>query len=368
MKRLYFLFISLILFNLTVAAQDLKPGFDPAEFVKVLHLSGAATDTATAKEHIRTYGAYHLVYVSPVVGMDNRWYLWLRNDEKEMVINLRGTTASSSSWVENFYAAMIPAVGTLKISDTNTFNYKFSDNPRAMVHVGWAVGIGSLMPTIEQKLHEYYKKGVKQIIITGHSQGAAMAFLLRTYIYYQQQAGILPKDLIIKTYCSGAPKPGNQYFAYDYEFITRGGWGYTIVSAADWVPEVPFSIQTVNDFNEVSPFTHAKKYIRKQKKFLLRLYLLHAFNQMDKPTHKARSRFKKYLGHRAGAIVVKKFMPGYQQPLYANSSNYARAGSPIILQPDSVYYNRFPNNTLDIFMHHNFNAYFYLMKKIYGVQ
>lgn len=367
MKRIYFLLISCIVLSIATFAQDLKPGFDPAEFVQILHLSSGRVDTFKAKDHTRIYGNYHLVYTSPVVGMENCWYLWLRNDEKEMVISLRGTTGSASSWLENFYAAMIPAVGTLKISDSNVFDYKFSNNPRAMVHVGWAVGIGSLMPTIEQKIHEYYKKGIKQVIITGHSQGAALAFLLRSYIYYQQQANMLPKDLVIKTYCSAAPKPGNQYYAYDYEFITRDGWGYTVVNAADWVPEVPFAIQTVNDFNELNPFTHAKKFLRKQKKFLLRLYLTHAFNQLDKPSRKAERHFEKYLGRRAGSFA-KKYMPQYHPPAYAHSFNYVRAGSPIILQPDDEYYNYFPNNTTNIFMHHHHDAYFYLMKKIYGVE
>jgi len=367
MKHFPFLFVVFTFFSLAVFAQDLKPGFDPAEFVEILHLSGTRIDTFKTIDHTPEYRDYHLAYTSPVVGMDNCWHLWLRNDNKVMVISLRGTTGTASSWIENFYAAMIPAVGTLRISDSNVFDYKFSDNPKVMVHVGWAVGIGSLMPTIEQKIHEYYAKGVKQIIITGHSQGAALAFLLRSYIHYQQQANMLPKDLVIKTYCSAAPKPGNQYYAYDYEFITRDGWGYTIVNTADWVPEVPFAIQTINDFNELNPFTHAKKFLRKQKKFLLRLYLTHAFNQLDKPTRKAQRHFERYLGRRAGTFV-KKFMPQYHQPAYAASNNFVRAGSPIILQPDEKYYNYFPNNTTNIFMHHHHDAYFYLMKKIYGVE
>lgn len=367
MKHFSFLFVVFTLFSITLLAQDLKPGFDPSEFIEVLHMSGTKVDSIKRANKTPQQGHYHLAYTSPVVGLDNCWHLWLKDDNKTMLINLRGTTGTLTSWLENFYAAMIPATGTLKISDSNVFDYKFAADPKAMVHVGWAVGVGSLMPTIEQKIHEYYARGVRQIIITGHSQGAGLAFLLRSYIYYQQQANMLPRDLVIKTYCSAAPKPGNQYYAYDYEFITRDGWGYTIVNAADWVPEVPFAVQTVNDFNVLNPFTNARKLLRKQKKFFVRLFLLHAFNQLDKPTRKAQRHFEKYLGRAAGKMT-KKYMPGYQPPAYTNSNNFVRAGSPVILQPDDDYYNHFTNNTTNIFMHHHHNAYFYLMKKIYGVE
>ncbi len=93
----------------------------------------------------------------------------------------------------------------------------------------------------------------------GHSQGGAIAYLLTAHFYNLQQQGKLPADIRFKTYCSAAPKPGNLYFAYDYETTTRGGWACNVVNAADWVPETPFSVQTVSDFNTTNPFVNAKK-------------------------------------------------------------------------------------------------------------
>ena len=52
-------------------------------------------------------------------------------------------------------------------------------------------------------------------------------------------------SLNIKTYCSAAPKPGNLFYAYDFEHITEGGWAFNVVNSADWVPELPSTTQTV---------------------------------------------------------------------------------------------------------------------------
>jgi hypothetical protein len=35
-------------------------------------------------------------------------------------------------------------------------------------------------------------------------------------------------------------KTGNLYFAYDFDYITRGMKAFTIVNTDDWVPETPF--------------------------------------------------------------------------------------------------------------------------------
>jgi len=64
------------------------------------------------------------------------------------------------------------------------------------------------------------------------------------------------KNLTIKTYASAAPKPGNLYYAYEYEAMTQNGWAFNVVNSADWVPEGPFSIQTTNDYNTLNPFKY----------------------------------------------------------------------------------------------------------------
>lgn len=143
------------------------------------------------------------------MGLDNRWDFWIR-DDKAGVISLRGTTAKLTSWLANFYAAMVAATG------------------------------------------------VREFIIMGHSQGETLAFLLRSHLHYLTQKGELPKDIVYKTYCSAALKPVSLYYAYDYDFLTRNGWGFTIVNTLDWVPETPFTVQRISDFNPSNPFVNVK--------------------------------------------------------------------------------------------------------------
>ncbi|HEY3251697.1 MAG TPA: lipase family protein, partial [Ignavibacteria bacterium] len=140
----------------------------------------------------------------------------------------------------------------LQLNDSTSFDYQLSTDPKAMVHTGWTIGLGYLAPDIETKINEYYRqKHVKEFLLFGHSQGGAISFLLRSFLEYEKQKGKIPADIVFKTYCSAAPKPGNMYYAYDFDFITRNGWAFTIVNTADWVPETPFSIPTIHDL--ISP-------------------------------------------------------------------------------------------------------------------
>ena len=353
----------LLLVMLTpVGAQSLKPVFDPEEYAAMLRISAYQVDvqfrgeTPKEKEYTR-------VYRSAEVGLHNKWDMWMNKDKDVMVISLRGTTSDMDSWLENFYSAMIPATGSMKLDSNYTFHYRFASDPKAAVHAGWAIGVGSLAPDVVRKIRECYAHGIKQVIIEGHSQGGALAFLLRSYLYYQIAEGNLPNDLVIKTYCSAAPKPGNLYYAYDFDYITRGGWAYTVVNTADWVPETPVSIQTINDLNKTNPFSNARNQVRGQKR-IVRLALRHVTNRLTKTPKKAQRTYERYAGKMAYK-QVKKYMPWLEKPHFVPTSNYMRAGSPIVLQPDAEYYAKFPDTGSNIFRHHLFEPYYYLVKKIY---
>ncbi len=336
-------------------AQSLKPGFDPVEYSELLKVSaqfGDSTYTSSFPKPER----FKSVYRSPDIGLDNKWDLWV--DGTTAVINIRGTTANSTSWLANFYAAMIPAKGELQLSDTETFSYALSNNPRAAVHVGWMVGTGFLVKDILPKLDDYYKRGVKNWLIMGHSQGGSIAFLLTAHLYSLKRQGKLPADMLLKTYCSAGPKPGNLYFAYEYEAMTQGGWAYNVVNSADWVPEMPFSIQTVNDMNITNPFVGADAMIKKQP-LVKRLVMRHVYNGLSKPAIQAQKNYEKYLGKLA-ANTVKKNLNGYVSPEYYKSSHYVRTGSTIVLLADSTYYTRYPDSKTKIFTHHLHPPYLYL--------
>lgn len=362
MKRSFLLTGNTLLFLLLavfVHAQSLQPGFNKKEYLELAKIS-ARHGSSDYYSKIPAPEQSVFVYRSPVMGLDNLWDLWIK-DRSIAVLSVRGTTVNSVSWLANFYAAMVPATGSLSLAEGDIFNYELADNPRATVHVGWLLSLAYLSRDMMPRIDSCYKKGIKDILVMGHSQGGAIAYLLTAYLYHLQQNGELPKDIRFKTYCSAGPKPGNLYFAYDYEAMTQQGWAYNVVNGADWVPETPISIQTLNDFNTTNPFVNAKAMVKKQK-FPANLVLHYAFNRMDKPTRRAQRRYQRYLGNMVYK-AVHKHLPDYKAPRYIASSDYVRCGNMIVLQPDADYYKLFPNSTKNVFIHHLFEPYLYLANK-----
>ena len=303
-----------------------------------------------------------IVYRSPVVGLDNQWTLWSQ-ERGVAVISIRGTTETSTSWMANFYAAMVPAKGQLQLSQSEVWKYELARSPLAAVHTGWLVAMAFLSKDILPRIDSCYRQGIKEFIILGHSQGGAISYLLTSHLYHLRSVGRLPGDMIIKTYCSAGPKPGNLYYAYEYEDQTKNGWAFNVVNSADWVPETPMSIQTMEDLNPVNPFDDPEKIFGKFK-FPRNLFIRYGFNRLDNPTKKARKNYLKYLGDFVGKSVGKK-LNGFNQPEYYNSMNYVRTGIQIILLADEVYYQKFPQNKQKIFTHHLHLPYIFLTEK-YG--
>jgi hypothetical protein len=357
-----FCFLALICCWPLFASATLKPWFDPSEYIEVLQrCAGQANHIIFPKTAPKL--TYKKVYSSPEIGLHNRWELWLSPDGATMVVNLRGTVSSMDNGLENIFAAMIPATGALKLSDTGLFHYRFAADAHAYIHAGWTIGICSMIPDIISRAQEQYNKGVKNMIIEGHSQGGALAFLLRSYLHYQTLANNFPADMIIKTYCSAAPKPGNLNYAYDYNFITRDGWGLTVVNSLDWVPEMPFTIQRYSDINEVNPFTGNKTTLKKQN-FFVRLYLRHVYNRTNRATRKAQHRYERYLG-RTVYRFLRRYLPDSERPQFVHSASYMPAGIPVVLIPDEAYHKQFSGIKNHMFRHHFYEQYYFLVRHIY---
>lgn len=358
MRKLYCLAaFALIVTGLT--ARQLQPGFSGNEFRKMLEISGHQTDTPWVKIWMAYPVGYTMTYRSPVSGLDNRWDLWQGKDTTD-VISIRGTTATMDSWLSNLYAGMIPANGTLNMADGKKFDYHLSNDTNAFVHIGWMIGLASLAPDIVTKINEEYKRGIRDFIIMGHSQGGAIGYLLTSYLYYEKGKSI-PADIRIKTYASGVPKPGNIFYGYDFDFITRGGWALRVVNTVDWVPQVPFAIQTLDDLSKGSPFEKVEALHGPVK-----WYANHLIRKMNRSAKHARKRFAKYLAKRTGKLVRKR-MDGFPKQKYALSMSYAACGVPIILQPDKHYYELYKNDGRNIFLHHGYGPYLYLLNYHYPV-
>ena len=256
---------------------------------------------------------------------------------------------------------MSPAKGTMKLNDSVSFSYILSENPRASVHTGWSLALGCMSYDILNKIDSLYKTGVKDIYIVGYSQGGAIAYLLTNYFYYLQKNKKLNKNIIFKTYCNAAPKPGNIYFAYDYESHTRN-WAFNIVNAADWVPQSPFSVETPMDMSITNPFLNSESLFGKQK-FPKNLIIKYTFNKMYKPLYKTQKKNKKYFGNKI-TPKVQNYLPGFEPPEFSNYTYYARCGQYIVMYPDADYYKIFPKKTDKVWIHHMPKAYIYLAKRL----
>jgi hypothetical protein len=353
-----------ILFFLTSAygfSHGLKPGFDKNEYRELMYISARTSANENYYKNFPEPKEFRMIYQSKSFGLDNSWDLW-KDNHSRAVISIRGTTEKQESWLANIYAAMTSAKGRLILNEKDTFNYKLAEDQKAAVHVGWLLATGYLCKEIVPAIKQESQNGVNDFIIVGHSQGGAIAYLLTAQLYYMQRKGELPANMRFKTYCSAAPKPGNLYFAYDYESLTNGGWAFNVVNAADWVPEVPISIQTLADFNTSNPFTKAKDIIKSQK-FPSNLVMKYIYNKLDKPTKKALANYKKYLGELASKIIKSK-IEGYQAPDFYNSNYYVRTGTTVVLMPDADYYTKYPEKSDMLFPHHYHDNYLYLLEKL----
>lgn len=356
-----------ICLSLSARAQILKPGFDKSEYIETLKINYKAHfEVNKWAEHtgMSEPQDFKYVYRSPRLAFDNIWDLWVHKQKPVALIAVQGSIPTGASFLANLYAAMVPAKGEIQLNKDFKFSYSLADNPNAAVHVGWLVAMAYLSGSVVHKIDSCYKTGIKDFILTGHSQGGGITFLLTAYLYELQSEKKLPADIRFKTYCSAGPKPGNLFFAYDYENKTRGGWAHNVVNTADWVPDVPFTVQTVNDYTAINPFHGAKKLIRKQK-FPNNIALKHVYKKMSKPSLKAVKNYQKYLGKMVSRSV-KKQIPGFVTPDYYGSNYYVRTGNIIVLYADDAYFSKFNNDpeNPNIWQHHFPEQYLFLAEKL----
>ncbi len=354
---------ALLLFPTLLCGQtnDFKPGFNRDEFLNIFRMSARQVDTPFVLMQTPEPHTYTMTYRSASMGMDNRWDLW-EAEGLPPVISIRGSTPNQISWVENFYAAMLPAKGTVRLGNNLPVNYCFSKNADAGVHAGWLIGTVALSADIFRFMQESIAKGNKAFYLVGHSQGGAIAILLNAWIHELIEDGVFPSNLKLKTYCSAAPKPGNLQFAYDFERKNQQGWAYNVLNPEDWVPETPPSVQTQFDFSATNPFSNPKNFIN-GRKLHEKLAVNYLHKKLTRNARKAQRKFRKYLGHKIEK-PVRKHLKGLEVLPYLETSNFMRCGTSIILQPDAGYYALYPKISNNLFIHHFHEPYRYLAERL----
>lgn len=357
-STLLFIILNIIYYQAT--AQKIKVGFDPKEYKELLAISVKNYYPAETKD-IPYPTNYERKYRSQPMGLDNVWELWTTTDSIA-VISIRGTSADPSSFLANAYAAMVSAKGKLTIAKDNVFEYELSENPKAAVHIGWLTSMAFLSKDIMPKIDSCYQSGIKNIYITGHSQGGAIAILITAYFSNLQKKGVIPSDIRFKTYSSAGPKVGNQHFANDYSILTQDGWGYNVINPNDWVPETFLTVQTMEDFPDINIFASVKEGIDSQS-FFKKVIAKTLYNKVAKPSKVVQRKYQKYFGKMVSNKIREK-LPGFISPTYYNSSNYVQSGNIYVLNADSDYDKLFPYDKTKLMQHHQPKAYYYLINKV----
>ncbi len=209
---------------------------------------------------------------------DNAWAAW-RNlgDEQLHAVVIRGTVDSISSILDDVLANSIHANQALPVKTpdgathclplTMVTNANAAD---AAVHMGFIWG-AAILAFHNQRGIVKYIDGLhvgSKILLTGHSQGAAIATLLHALLLHAgtDATGPLadmlkPRGLRYKSYVFAQPKPGNWQFGHDYaQMAANRGMALCLNNSRDWVPQVPLSVDLPDEVtgNPIDPYLATK--------------------------------------------------------------------------------------------------------------
>ena len=323
---------------------------------------------------------YKKTHTSGMFGMDNKYQVY--QSKKKAVINLRGSTTKTISWMENIYSSMVPAKGEIEMQG-EIFKYDFAADINAGIHAGYTLGIAFLAKDVILHIKSLNYDGIYDIIITGHSQGGALAILLRAYLENLPKGTISEKNSF-KTYAFAHPKVGNKEFIASYLKKCKKGTNYSVVNTADFIPKMPLSQdnhQKMSTKESLSRLFFDKSYSAKDAAMgtLGKIFGGSISSVMDYASESAFDKISKEVGE-------------VNMPAYIADVNYAVMGNrielvefeypkilrdPEILKNDSLitYYKRDENgNFIDeslyksaptLYQHKTYNYYVAFLKKYY---
>ena len=296
------------------------------------------------------------IVVNPTesIGLDNYWRLYRsRSNPVRYAAATRGTVATAKSVLADLLVEVINAKGAVQIRESDgipgyKFDFTLAEAPYAGVHLGFTYSLGALInPNWDYALRKHMQtavdQGAKEFFITGHSQGAAMATLLRSYLHYQP----LGDDISYKTYVFAQPKPGNDYLANDFDqLFGTPGMAYRLTNSLDWVPQVPLTLELLSDMNTPNPISAIPRLLIKFLERSFACITRFLFNRGD-----SHSILK------ASVAEEHRFTLGRD----LLTLNYSAAANPIALAGDPAIGEEHPG---DMFAQHHLGVYWELMQKI----
>ena len=308
----------------------LSPGFDPSEAKTFIAIMAQLEDAPPPQPPIPPN--WVLDFDAPELGpFDNKYQLWKNTEVPgQYALAIRGTVDKKGSILEDLLSVMIPAQGTVTLGPVS-FSYTFAQEPNAGVHLGFTLGLGFLLfDGLNGILVQLVKRigVIEELYITGHSQGAAVATLCRSFFQYSKIVQDL--GLSYKTYLFAQPKPGNDHYAYDFAAIpgnTTMAWNVT--NSLDWVPQVPLTFEWLDDLNQPNP---ASAYLGGDPL----VHDLHAMREKMRADAAVRQ-LVRYAPHMAalGAVLAAQKIHPFGAPTGAprilHTLYFQNAGAPLIL-------------------------------------
>lgn len=314
----------LFLFIPSTFAQ-LQKGFDPQEAKEMIMLCNSFTYLDLYKDDQAIIpSGYTKLYTSKKAGMDNVFQVYKHG--KVGVINFRGSTANKFSWLANMYSEMLPVSGEIKVKEI-TFDYTMGKDTAASVHSGYTLAIAFLHQDILAQIKKLNAEGIYDILITGHSQGGALAVLARAYLAHVDSKELDPKNNF-KVYSFAMPMVGNKAFVKEYNRnFSDKQMSFGLINPEDLVPSMPLSYNDSTFIRQNVAALMSDKMDLDKSLFVKEGMILLFQSQFKDLVTKFSSSIKNQLNEEYGEIVTPKAKDGI---------NFAQIGN-IIELPEPEY-------------------------------
>lgn len=199
----------------------------------------------------------------------NTWQLWQNPEKNQYAVVFQGTESYNA--LEDILLPLlqikISAQGNI-LGSEYSFNLSFPETSGAGAHAGFTYATLVMFLDVLYQLHSANPQKGSTVFITGHSMGAAIATCMTSMLStFLARAKSLPYPLSLlfkwldnisdwKTYVFAQPKPGNEVYSNEIDFIfSNNGAFYRTTQTLDWVPQVPLTLECLTDINTPNPIS-----------------------------------------------------------------------------------------------------------------